>query len=246
MNDKIISLSDPVGFDTLQVIAKADRFNHWMYAQFKSELNGDILEAGSGIGNISQLVVDDGLSLTLSDFNKEYCSWLKKKFEGVRNVKEVITIDLAHPHFKTEYSGLKERFDSIFLLNVIEHLANDREAIANCDFILKPGGRLIALVPAYSWLYCKLDKELGHYRRYTSKTMRQVLATENFTIKKIVHFNFLGMCGWFLSGKLFGEGKLGGGEMNFFDHLVPMAKILDKITFNKIGLSIIGTAVKKK
>ncbi|MFI5185553.1 MAG: class I SAM-dependent methyltransferase [Chitinophagales bacterium] len=245
MNDQTISLTDPVGSGTLQLIAKADRFNHWMYLEFKSQLKGEVLEAGSGIGNISQLVIKDGLNITLSDYNNEYCEWLKKKFDGISNVKGIIRIDLLHPDFRTVYSGLKEKFDSIFLLNVIEHLADDCRAIANCHFMMKPAGHLIILAPAYQWLYCRLDKELGHYRRYTTKTIKKILEKENFIIQKVNHFNFLGMWGWLLLGKVFQKKKLSGNEMELFNSIVPLAKVLDQITFKKMGLSIIGTAMKK-
>jgi 2-polyprenyl-3-methyl-5-hydroxy-6-metoxy-1,4-benzoquinol methylase len=43
-----------------------------MYSQFKQNLKGEILEIGSGIGNISQLVIEEGHAVTLSDYNEEY------------------------------------------------------------------------------------------------------------------------------------------------------------------------------
>jgi 2-polyprenyl-3-methyl-5-hydroxy-6-metoxy-1,4-benzoquinol methylase len=134
MNDKLISLTDPAGLHTLQVIGKANRFNQWMYSEFKPFLKGDILEIGSGIGNISQLVINDGLNITLSDYNAEYCRWLKKKFSDSANVKDILEIDLSHSDFKKYYVRFQEKFDTIFLLNVIEHLADDTAAIANCAF----------------------------------------------------------------------------------------------------------------
>jgi len=245
MSEKTISLADPIGSSTLQVIAKADRFNQWMYSEFKSVLKGEILEAGSGIGNISSLVIGDGMSITLSDNNIDYCDWLREKFKGASNLKNVLHIDLAHPDFQNTYFTLKERFDSIFLLNVLEHLEDDHAAIANCNYMMKPEGNLVVLVPAYRWLYCSLDKELGHYRRYTQKTLRTVLENERFTTKKIRHFNCLGIFGWFLSGKIFQSKKLGDGEMGFFNRIVPIARLMDKITFKKIGLSVIITATKR-
>jgi SAM-dependent methyltransferase len=245
MNEKTISLADPVGSSTLQVIARAGRFNQWMYSEFKSELKGEILEAGSGIGNISSLVIGDGMSITLSDNNIEYCEWLRENFRESSNLKDVLQIDLAHPDFPSAYSTLKEKFDSVFLLNVLEHLPDDHSAIANCYYLMRPGGNLVVLVPAHQWLFCSLDKELGHCRRYSRKTLRAVVEDENFSVKEIHHFNFLGICGWFLSGKIFQSKKLGGGEMGLFNRIVPVARLLDKITFKKIGLSVIIIATKR-
>ena len=246
MNVKTISISDPVGSHTLELISKADRFNQWMYNEFRSFLKDDILEIGSGIGNISQLVVNDGFNITLSDYNAEYCEYLRKKFVDCANVKSIIQIDLLHPDFKKFYTSLHEKFDTIFLLNVIEHLAYDSKAVANCNFMIKPGGHLIVLAPAYQWLYCRLDKELGHYRRYTLKKMSAVLKQEGFSICNKKYFNFLGMWGWLLSGKILRDKKLSKNEIAVFNNFVPMARILDKIIFKKTGLSVIVTGLKKE
>ena len=43
------AMKDPVGLHTLEMIAKADQFNRWMYDQFKHQLKGEILEIGSGM-----------------------------------------------------------------------------------------------------------------------------------------------------------------------------------------------------
>jgi 2-polyprenyl-3-methyl-5-hydroxy-6-metoxy-1,4-benzoquinol methylase len=49
---------------------------------------------------------------------------------------------------------------------VVEHIKDDRLAIANCKKLLKKNGHLIILVPAYRYLYNEFDKELEYYRRY--------------------------------------------------------------------------------
>ncbi|MGO8056046.1 hypothetical protein AB9E30_37990, partial [Rhizobium leguminosarum] len=84
-------------------------------------------------------------------------------------------IDLTHPNFREEYKAYKEKYDSLFLLNVIEHLENDSYAVENCRFLLKQTGHLIVLAPAYQFLFCKLDKQLGHYRRYTRQTLSRLM-----------------------------------------------------------------------
>jgi SAM-dependent methyltransferase len=239
------SVKDSVGLHTLEVIAKADRFNQWMYEQFKHLLKGEILEIGSGIGNISQLVIEEGRSITLSDYNDEYCESLRKKFSQYSNVREVIRIDLLDPDFENKYSIYKENFDSIFLLNVIEHIENDLIAVKNCDSLLKPGGHLILLAPAYPWLYCTFDKQLGHYRRYSLKQLKDLLKKGKFTILKGDYFNFTGIVGWFLFGKIMNKKMLGSGEMSAFNKIVPLAKAVDKILGRSIGLSIIVTGIKK-
>lgn len=245
MKKNIISGRDAAGSHTLQVISKATLFNKWMYEAFRNQLKGEVLEIGSGIGNISRQVMQDNLSLSLSDYNPEYFEWLNKEFNAEKNIKEILQIDLLHKNFETEYSRLKENYDSIFLLNVIEHLDDDAKAIENCRFILKTGGNLVLLAPAYEWLYCNLDKELGHFRRYTLKNLIEVLRKKGMVTTNKQYFNFAGIAGWLLFGKLLNHKLIGKGEMNAFNTLVPFVKWLDKFIFNKAGLSIILTSQKK-
>jgi SAM-dependent methyltransferase len=236
--------NDHVGLHTLNVIAKADRFNRWMYDQIRDHLKGEILEIGSGIGNISKLVIESDHFITLSDYNKEYCRILKEQFSTNKNVRDVIQIDLLHPEFEKMFSRYKERFDSIFLLNVIEHIEDDKLSIKNCNYLLKPGGHLILLAPAYSWLYGTFDEQLGHYRRYTVKSMSELLHDQNFQILSGSYFNIAGIAGWFLFGKIFRRRMLGKGQMSAFNSIVPFAKLTDKILARKAGLSIIVTGIK--
>lgn len=245
MNENIHPGADPVGIHTLQVISKAGRFNRWMYDEINHFLKGEVLEIGSGIGNISQLAVDDGYNITLSDYNPVYCELLKKKFSARENVKAVLEIDLLHPRFEDHYMKLKESFDSIFLLNVIEHLEEDARALRNCNYLLKPSGHLIVLTPAYQWLYSRLDKELGHFKRYRLKEMQKLLLQESFSLLKGHYFNFTGIPGWLLFGKIFMRKSL-GTEMSAFNAIVPFAKLIDKIIFKKAGLSVIVAGIKNK
>src|SRR5690348_16928041 len=98
---------DIVGHDTLQVISKATHFNQWMYEQIKDDVRGEILEIGSGIGNISHFFVEAGSSITLSDFDINYHSILKEKFGNKKNVRGILQIDLQHPQFREAYKMLK-------------------------------------------------------------------------------------------------------------------------------------------
>jgi len=245
MSEPISAAKDPVGLHTLEVIAKADRFNRWMYDQFKHDLKGEVLEIGSGIGNISKLVIEEDHAVTLSDYNEEYCETLKKKFLLNKNVREILSIDLLHPDFQNMYAAYHEKFDSIFLLNVIEHIQDDHLAVENCRYLLKQGGHLILLAPAYSWLYSSFDKQLGHFRRYSLRSLSKLLRKNDLDILSGSYFNFAGIGGWLLFGKILHQKMLSSGEMSVFDKIVPMAKAIDKLLAKKTGLSIIVTGLKK-
>jgi SAM-dependent methyltransferase len=58
-------------------------------------------------------------------------------------------------------------FDAVVALETLEHIEDDRAAFLECMRVLRPGGRLLFSVPALPQLYCEIDREDGHYRRYT-------------------------------------------------------------------------------
>lgn len=232
-------MTDATGYQTLEVIAKADKFNRWMYETIRPYCRDNILEIGSGIGNISKFFISDGYSITLSDTDNFYFNELKKKFTRIN----VLSIDLVHENFSREYERFFQAFDTVVFLNVLEHVRNDELAIENCRHFLKPGGTLIVLVPAYSFLFSKMDKELQHYRRYTSKKLTGLISKKKFTPKKVLYFNALGIMAW-MYGKFWGLHSIPEKNMKLFNHLVPFARLIDKILFRKAGLSVIAIAQK--
>ncbi len=236
---------DIIGSDTLAIIASADKFNEWMYQTIKPYLVSDILEIGSGIGNISKFVINDKYRISLSDYNLAYQEHLIQTFGQLDNVSAIYNIDLQRKDFKKAYSHLEGKFNCIFLLNVIEHLGDDTLAVDFCHFLLKKEGNLITLAPSYQWLFCNLDKNLGHYRRYTIKTLSKTFSSDNFIIKKKFYFNAVGVLGWFFSGKILRQQKLKKKEFKLFNKLVPVFKLADKILNKSIGLSTVVIGQKK-
>lgn len=233
---------DKEGWETLDVIAAADKFNEWMYQTIKPYTKGKILEIGSGIGNISEFFTEAGSDITLSDIRSNYCEVLQKKFT---KAKEVIQLNLVHPGFDEQYNQYLNKFDSIFALNVVEHIKEDALAIKNCRKLLQTGGKLIILVPAYQSLYNRFDKELEHFRRYTQNTLNQLFLKNEFEVIHSQYFNFMGIPGWFVSGKLQKNKTIPRGQISLYNKLVPLFKLIDKSLFNRIGLSVISVGIKK-
>jgi len=236
--------ADPTGLETLDVIAKANQFNLWMYSSITPYCQGNILEVGSGIGNISEYFLKNNSSIFLSDFRSEYCDNLRNNFGSFPTLLGVEQIDLVSESFDFSYSHLFNKFDTVFALNVLEHIQDHDQAIQNSKKLLKTGGRLIILVPAYPNLFCRFDEELGHYRRYTRKSLSQVIKINGFDIYKKFNFNLAGIAGWLLFGKISKRKQIEQNEMGIFNRLVPVFKLLDIISFRAIGLSIIIIATK--
>lgn len=246
VDEKLEFIEDDVsGAITLTAIAKADKFNNWMYTTIKPYCSSDVLEIGSGIGNISTFFLSDGFKIQLTDIRKGYCDRLQDQFGDSHNLLGIELMDLVDPEFDQKFSKFFGKFKTIFALNVVEHIHDDVLALKNCKKLLSEGGKVVILVPSYQWLFCRFDTELGHYRRYTKKSLCSVFEKAGYTIVDKKYFNFIGIFGWFVQGKLFRKKTISEGQMGLFNRLVPVFKIFDKLTFNSAGLSTIVCGEKR-
>lgn len=82
-------------------------------------------------------------------------------------------------------------FDAAVSLDVFEHVADDVAAMADVRRVLRPGGRLIATVPALRWLWSEHDVALHHHRRYHLAEFRVRLEAAGFRIRRLSYYNTL-------------------------------------------------------
>jgi len=66
--------------------------------------------------------------------------------------------------------------DVIVMHDVLEHIEDDHAAVDRLFELTKPSGALLLSVPALPSLWGYHDEQLGHFRRYTRRTLRDVLA----------------------------------------------------------------------
>ncbi|MEY4542830.1 MAG: hypothetical protein RL411_907 [Bacteroidota bacterium] len=228
------------GEENLRAIAEADKFNEWMYQQVVPHCTGKILEIGSGIGNISYFFDRDGMDIDLSDIREQYRSYLKKSFEK----RAVLDMDIVADGFIEMHGDKLGTYDAVFALNVVEHIKDDKLAIENMIKLLKPGGKIIILVPAYQWLYNGFDVALEHFKRYTKSRLLGIFPTTGAKLIRSWYFNFAGIFGWFLVGSVMKKKLIPESNMKLYNVLTPIFKIADKVVLNKMGLSVIAVYQK--
>jgi 2-polyprenyl-3-methyl-5-hydroxy-6-metoxy-1,4-benzoquinol methylase len=233
---------DYIGHANLEIMSENSHFNDWMYKHIKMGLKkkmGNILEVGSGLGTISEKIIRDmepSDHITLTDVSITYVQSLKIKYSSFMNVS-VSRMDL---NIREEYSKIGyEKYDSIVAINVLEHVRDDLLALHEIYKMLKKDGILIILVPCHKFLYNVIDKNIGHFRRYTKKELCDKIKETNFTTLCMHYFNTVGVVGWYFNGNLLKNAGVSPTVSRWFDRLVPLLDYLDRITFNRIGLSLI-------
>lgn len=228
-----------IGHENLELISHSHRFNKWMYEEISPGLSGgDILEVGSGIGTFSEKLSKNFPSsrLTLTDVSDEYIKILRERYQNNKN----IATHKLNLNSQTDYERIGYgQFDSIMAINVLEHVENDEFALNQLYNMLKDKGTLVILVPCHKFLYNVIDKDLGHFRRYSKKDLDTKIRKTKFTMDRIFCFNVLGLIGWYLNGNIFKKSQVNGAGLRVLDALVPILKHGERMAGKRAGLSIV-------
>jgi SAM-dependent methyltransferase len=225
------------GYNTLLRMEEgAPRYNAWLGRRLNQHLGQRVLEVGAGIGTItSQIAVGRDLVVAL-EMDRFYYDRLRNLFAHMPQVV---------PHLsgveKADWERLRQYdFDSVLLSNVLEHIADDREAVLNFRSVLKPGGRLVILVPAIPALFGTMDEAVGHYRRYTRRALRELLTGCGFTLEALEPMNVLGIPGWFVNGRLLRRRAVPPLQLRAYDLVAPLVAMIEDRLKPRWGMSLLA------
>ncbi|HEV2064516.1 MAG TPA: glycosyltransferase [Thermoanaerobaculia bacterium] len=229
-----------IGHVTLARMAKLEPYNRWLVDRFRGALGKRILEIGAGFGNMTRHLRGADL-LVASDLDPVGVEYLKGVFRdepGVRVRSYKFPLD---PGTRAEIRALD--LDTVVCLNVLEHIENDRQTLLDMHDVLKPGGRLVLLVPALRKLYGTLDVHLRHFRRYEKAELTEKLSAAGFSIEDCRFVNRPGVFGWWVNGKLLRRRVLPRGQLAGFRLLMPLLR-REEANPPSIGMSLLAMARK--
>lgn len=125
-----------------------------------------MLNVGSGTGGTIP-ILEKHCKVTNADMSSEAIQYLKS--EGY----DAVLFDGNRLPFDDN------SFNIVASLDVLEHTPDDVKALKEWLRVLKPGGKLILTVPAYQWLWSSHDEDNLHFRRYSKKSLRKVIDSQN-------------------------------------------------------------------
>lgn len=228
------------GEDTFSsAIATAHRYSDWILSPFKPHLHGDIVEVGIGHGSYYGAIRPYGTYWGIDIDARSIKSARERYPDG-----NFAICDICVPGFIEEM--LPQKADAIVSVNVLEHIDDDAAAIRNLVDALKPGGRLMIIVPAMPFLYNDLDRLAGHFRRYGIADLERLLRPAPVAVETLCYFNPIGAVGWWANSFRRHESlnsDLVNGQIKFFDKFVlPVSRALDPLTRRFFGQSLICIA----
>ncbi len=218
-----IYANDIYGSQILGRLNRAPKFTKWMADTIRPFVGQRILEIGAGTGNLTAQLIPR-IKYWSTDINPLYLMYL----ENVGRNRPYMTVGFTDAE-RAETYPQDQNFDTVICLNVVEHLKDDRGALMNIRSALDPGGRAIVLVPCGPRLYGTLDEVLGHQRRYTKKTLTDVVRAAGLELEKILEFNRVGVLAWWLNGRVLHRRVFGLWQIKLLNVMTPIFRVIDNI-----------------
>lgn len=136
-----------------------------------------ILDVGCGVGEDLNVINKYG-DVYAIEYSKDAIKLVNRKL-----VKGLFCNDAAKLCFKDK------TFDCVIVLDVLEHLDNDKDAYREALRVLKRNSYLIISVPAMKFLFGPHDRRLKHRRRYSRKMLKDLINDSNLKIIKFTYWN---------------------------------------------------------
>jgi SAM-dependent methyltransferase len=221
-------------------MSRARNYFAWQARIVRREIGQRVVEIGCGIGNFTEFLLDR-MAVHAVDADTECIERLVARYPGRKNLS-VAVCDVQSERFSELSAFMAE---SCICLNVLEHLEDDLDALKRMASILRPGGAIVLLVPAFPALYGPIDWNLGHYRRYTQASLVDLAAASGLRVTKMRYMNAVGLFGWWANSRVFRREAQSAVQIGIFDRcVVPWESWIEERIEPPFGQSIFAILQK--
>jgi len=219
----------------------------WIYELFAEHLKNRIADIGCGKGFMLKKIHEQG--------NYEILLGIDGSLENITNNvlcdTQSDSIVLLHRSIDTySFADLADyKKDTVILMDVLEHIEDDRSLLECLYRVLMPQSKVIIKVPAVKCLYGPLDVASGHFRRYSKKELKTKAQEEGFKTLKLRYMNTAGVIVYSLKNKFqkknitFSQ-TFTSKKLKTLNNLIPYLRLVDAFTPCPFGLSLIGVFEK--
>lgn len=223
----------------LEAMSFAHNYHEWLLDEISPFLTGNVAEVGAGMGNFSDFILSTGVNyLTAFEPSENMYPLLEKRFADNKKVETVSAF------FEDQSRQYKNSFDSVLYINVLEHIEDDKNALVHTYETIKPGGHVLIFVPALAFLYSDLDKELGHFRRYSKQSLVDVVEAAGFTVNMVKYFDIAGIIPWYIAFVLLKHTTTEGNVSAYDKLVVPIMRRVEQVITPFIGKNLLLVASK--
>lgn len=224
----------------LEAMSFARNYHQWIIEELMPYIGEEVAEVGAGVGNFSDyLLKSTAKSITAFEPSDNMYPSLENKFS------DSSVVNTVNAFFEDKVEDCVEKFDSVCYVNVLEHVEHHCDALKAAYKSLRPGGHVLIFVPALSFLYSNLDKDLGHYRRYSKAGLIDVAESAGFSVKKVHYCDIVGIIPWYIVFVLMKKTMVGSSVSTYDSWVVPVVKKLEQMIRPFIGKNLMLVGEKK-
>lgn len=204
------STADTADFE-FAALHEAKNYRAALLRDFSPYLCGSVLEVGAGIGQISEALLKQPAieSLTSVEPDAGFCAHIRKHLPQLNLIEGTV-------------ANLPEgtSWNAILSINVLEHIERDAEELRAYHALLKPSNSTLCLfVPARQEIYAPIDRDFGHFRRYSRNDLLCKLRDAGFQSIQIRYYNFVGYFLWWLSFCALKQRTFNPSSVRLFDRV---------------------------
>jgi len=220
----------------LELFAQARNWKTYWSNKIRPNFGKSVLEVGAGLGTNTPYLL-----------GPQQERWLCLEPDGALAAQIPATL-ANHPQreiVKTRIGFLNnlpadETFDTILYIDVLEHIEDDHGEMRTALAHLTPKGKVIVLSPAYPELFTEFDRALGHFRRYTRKSLRDCTPAGSSLVEMYALDSF-GLMASVANKLLLHQSMPTTRQILFWDRmLVPISLWTDPLIAYSLGKSLIG------
>ena len=226
--------------DDLEALADMPNYHGWIMEIFAPFIRGQVIEYGAGVGTISERILPNAAHLTLIEPSSNLTAELRERFGDEPRV-EIIGESLESHVARID----AETVDTLVLVNVLEHIEDDRGALRHMMKALRPGGHLLIFVPALQFLMSKFDRSVGHFRRYHKPDLMMKVEEAGGAIRLCRYFDLLGVVPWFIFNTVLRSTSFNPTLVGLNDRIaVPLTRGIERLASAPFGKNLILVAGK--
>ena len=228
---------------SLLSLDKIERYYRWIGEEASPFLGDRLAEIGAGIGTFTDVLVGSHIArrptARLAAFEPEHTLFHLLQTRMEHSYPELLRTGrvVATNGYFDAHPG---QFDTVIMINVLEHIKDDQDTIRAAYRALSPGGACIVFVPALSWLYSALDRSVGHFRRYERTQLEQIMQAGGFEVVAAKYMDCLGVLPWYLLNVIGGSTSINPRLAHIYDRwFVPITRWMEGREGPCIGKNIL-------